>query len=239
MKLFLVGGAVRDKLLGLPVHDWDFTVEAESFDAMTSELKELGFRIFKSDPEFLTVRARFPAGEFRFLGVAPLVTTADFVLARKEGTYSDGRHPDKVEPGTILDDLGRRDFSINAMARDEVGKLIDPHDGANDVARGIIRAVGNPNVRLQEDALRALRALRFSVTKNMEIHWSLLEAMKMVSVVDGLAAVSVERVREELTTMFKHDTLKSMELLMQFSEPFRKAVFRDNLWLLPTLKRKD
>ena len=88
-KFFQVGGCVRDRLMGVPCHDIDFSVEAESFEAMREAILERGGTIYLDTPEFFTIRAKEPG-----LG------TVDFVLCRKEGAYSDGRHPDKVEMGT-------------------------------------------------------------------------------------------------------------------------------------------
>src|SRR5688572_2507881 len=116
VKVFEVGGAVRDKLLGLRPKDIDFAVEAPSFKAMHEFVSSTCSTIFLIKPEFLTIRAHHAT-----------MGAVDFVLCRKDGAYSDGRRPDTVEPGTIFDDLARRDFTINAMAFDEEGNLIDPH----------------------------------------------------------------------------------------------------------------
>ena len=98
MKKFLTGGAVRDRLLGRRTKDLDYSVEAESFEAMLAEVEVLavGGKVFEVRPEHYTVRANLP-------DTGP----ADFVLCRREGPYSDGRRPDWVRPGTLLDDLAR------------------------------------------------------------------------------------------------------------------------------------
>ena len=157
-KFYEVGGAVRDEILNLPTNDLDYAVEAESYEAMREAVLERGGEIFLESPEYLTIRAKVP-------GIGP----ADFVLCRKDGAYSDGRHPDRVEPGTLLDDLARRDFTMNAMAVDiENGKLYDPHDGRKDMEAETIRCVGVAEERFEEDALRILRAIRFAITKGHE-----------------------------------------------------------------------
>src|SRR4051812_36297006 len=116
--LYEVGGHVRDSLLGIKSKDIDFAVEAESFMELFNWLNAQKFDIFLITEEYGTIRARFPKGHVN----AGL--TADFVLCRKDGNYSDGRRPDSVSPGTIFDDLARRDFTVNAMARDlETGEL--------------------------------------------------------------------------------------------------------------------
>jgi tRNA nucleotidyltransferase/poly(A) polymerase len=117
MRLYEVGGYVR--LRGRVVLGNFF------FEDVQSLFEEKGFRIFQSRPEFLTIRARFPDKSL----------VADFVIGRKEIGYTDGRHPDVVLAGSITDDLARRDFTVNAIARCvESGTLIDPHGGIQDPA---------------------------------------------------------------------------------------------------------
>ena len=122
---FEVGGCVRDSLLGRNTKDIDFTVVAPSFGAMRQHLLNEGFTIHVENPEFQTIRCGVPEGHV----LRKRTKDADFVWARHEGPYSDGRHPDWVEPGTLLDDLERRDFTVNAIARGVDGHIIDPFDG--------------------------------------------------------------------------------------------------------------
>lgn len=228
MKAFEVGGCVRDELLGVPSKDIDFAVEAESFEAMESEIKAAGLRVVLSTPEFFTVRA---VGEFRGHKGG-----LDFVLCRKDGPTADGRRPEFVEPGTLLDDLARRDFTVNAMAKAADGSLVDPFGGQSDLATKTLRFVGKASERLAEDSLRALRALRFSVTKGFSLAHSTRVALDTMDV-STLAAVSVERRREEMLKMFQHDTMASLDLLCHDMRPeFTEAVFAGGLWLMPTLK---
>jgi len=121
---FEVGGCLRDEFKGIPSKDVDFAVEAPSFEAMRDELIEDGFEIFEERPEFFTIRAKVPKGN----PLEDRTRVADFVMCRKDGPSSDGRRPDFVEPGTIFDDLARRDFTVNAIARNAItGEIIDPH----------------------------------------------------------------------------------------------------------------
>lgn len=245
MKMYMVGGYVRDKMLGVESKDIDYTVVMEDkeiafakandltlFETMSHELEHMGFEIFLETPQYLTIRARFPKGH-KHSG-----TTADFVLARKEGKYTDGRRPDKVEPGTLRDDLARRDFTINAMALDENGKLIDPYDGKGDLERRMIRCVGNPDDRIAEDALRALRALRFSVTKDMRIQSELRDVL-----LSNLCAflvehtISDERISAEVSKMLRHDPIKTMDKLSQYTA-LRSAIFAGKVSLDTTMKTK-
>jgi tRNA nucleotidyltransferase/poly(A) polymerase len=176
------------------------------FEYMGIRLVEMGYDIKVSKPEFLTIRAIFPKGH-KYKG------GADFVLARKEADYTDGRRPDTVVPGTLQDDLARRDFTMNAMAEDSDGNIIDPFGGVDDINAKIIRAVGSPVKRLNEDALRGLRALRFSITKGFTIEKNLSAVIGCKAFRDRLLTVSNERIREELEKMFANQTVKPLRLL--------------------------
>jgi tRNA nucleotidyltransferase/poly(A) polymerase len=241
MEMYMVGGCVRDELLGVQSKDIDFTVvltEEEKryivrfnhtpFEYMAMRLNEMGFEIFLETPEYLTIRARFPKGHLH-TGL-----TADFVLARKESGYTDGRRPDVVEPGTLFDDLARRDFTMNAMAKDSRGNLLDPFGGLLDVRDKIIRCVGDPHKRFEEDALRIVRAMRFSVTKGFTIEHNTWVAMN--SLVHTVAGVSAERVREELTKMFNADPMKTVLILKNFN--VLPIIFDMGINFQPTLKEK-
>lgn len=237
MKLYLVGGKVRDDLLGLPSKDHDFTVVLDEalggwdpFQFMVERLRVMGFEIFLTTPQYLTVRARFPKGHPN-AGV-----TADFVLARKESGYSDGRRPDSVEPGSLMDDLKRRDFTMNAIAQDENGELIDPFGGVQDIQRRIIRPVGSAYKRLTEDPLRALRALRLSLTKTMAVDVQIEHILEHPDVLRGIGNLSNERVYDELSKMFRYDTLTTLWLLAGYPE-LEITVFQ-KVNLEPTLKTK-
>lgn len=236
---YLVGGAVREIIRGFPekVKDWDFAVEAESFLHMKKWLEEGGFEIFLETPQYFTIRARAPKDTFIFGGLNMTGRTFDFTLCRKEGDYSDGRRPDQVEVGTLEEDLSRRDFTINAMALDSSGNLIDPFLGQIDIQRGLIRCVGSTE-RLREDSLRMLRAIRFAVQLRFDLHSSVLGFLKMSANAELLENVDENRIRDELTKCFKADTLDTLELLNEF--PFiRNHIFEEtDIWLMPTVKGK-
>jgi len=257
MKIYQVGGAVRDEILGKPSKDIDFVCVLEDelmdighiissygdpFTVMVNELRGLGFKIFLKSPEYLTVRAQFPDKPVIVPGItfnfhSPRLT-ADFVLARKESGYTDGRRPDTVEVGTLEDDLARRDFTMNAIAKDAEGNLIDPHNGVQDINDRVIRAVGNAWDRLNEDALRAVRALRFSVTTGFRIDHELRFAMQSAAVLDKIRNnISDERIREELTKMFKHDTLSALAALHAYPA-LTGAMFDGRVSLEPTMKQR-
>lgn len=222
VKIYQVGGSVRDQIMGRKSNDIDYAVEASSYDEMREFILEQSGSIFLETPQYVTIRAKLK-GE-----------ACDFTLCRKESGYSDNRHPDIIEPGTILEDLSRRDATINAMALDvESQQLIDPYNGEQDICNKILRAVGDANERFKEDSLRILRMLRFAISLEFSIEESTFAAMKSnFSLIEN---ISSDRIRNELLKMFKYDTKKSIALLMNFPIDL---LFNDHtkIWLNPTMK---
>jgi len=169
-KAYIVGGAVRDHLLGLSLSDIDITTSA-----LPSDIKLL-FETKEKGKDFNAITILYNGYEFE---------TTTF---RKEIGYEDHRHPKYVYCDNINDDLIRRDFTINAMAMDEYENVIDLFDGRNDLDRMIIRAVDNPDIKFQEDALRMLRCCYFSAKLNFEIEEKTFEALKKNAyLVEGLS----------------------------------------------------
>lgn len=245
MKIFEVGGCVRDFVLGVDSKDIDFTVVLddtnqtvdEGWDQMVSFLKEEGFQIFLETKDCFTVRAKFPIGHVH----EGLV--ADFVMARKEVGYVLGTRKPILELGTLYDDLIRRDFTLNALARDMDGNIIDHFSGLEHLKKGLLVTPLNPMKTMMDDPLRILRALRFSVTRGFEVSTDIMDAMKQPDILDKLkTTVSQERIREEVTKMMKYDTLLTMKLLVdidrEYINGFLEVVFRDNMWLKPTTEKK-
>ena len=227
VRYFQVGGHIRDSLLGIESHDIDYAVEAPSFQAIIDDINSRGGKIYLTTPEYFTIRARLNNQD------------CDFVWCRKEGPYSDGRHPDYCLPGTIYDDLARRDFTMNAIAVDEDGNYIDPHNGIKDIENRLIKCVGKTEDRMNEDALRMLRAMRFSITKNMTISASIANFLDDVNNVDLLDKISIERIREELNKCFSYNTYHSLLMFHRFKyiEAYLFGVNKQ-LWLKPTNERK-
>jgi tRNA nucleotidyltransferase (CCA-adding enzyme) len=223
IKFWKVGGCVRDTFLGVPSKDVDFAVEAESFNAMKAAIWARGGKIFLETPEFFTIRAKVPE-----LGAA------DFVLCRKDGAYRDGRRPEFVEVGTIEDDLARRDFTMNAIAinAEDECDVRDPFGGIDDIAHRVIRAVGNPVVRFDEDKLRVFRALRFSITKGFRIDTETVEAMLNTTDFSG---VSTERIREEVLKMCEVDSVGAIIKLTNFG--LIDLVKERGIWFKPTTEK--
>lgn len=243
-KIFVVGGAVRDKLLGIMSKDIDYTfvlddlnrTVQEGFEEMTNYMKTNGFEIFLSTPECFTIRAKFPKGSKNEKLVA------DFVMARKEVGYIPGTRNPILQLGTLEDDLIRRDFTVNAMAEDEDGNLIDLFGGQEDLKRKVLRTPLNPRVTMMDDPLRILRALRFSIVKGFSIHYEIWHAFGQKEILEKLRdTVSGERIREEVFKMMKHDTINSVKLLMDVDTHhipgFLKLVFGKGMWLKPTFEQ--
>lgn len=234
IRIFEVGGSIRDMLLGKENKDRDFCAVAPSWEALLEWCKKNMSKIFLVTPEFFTVRG--------FMGGQPI----DIVLCRKDGPSSDGRHPDEVTLGTLEDDLRRRDFTINALAVEvdnnlnHIGEIIDLFGGQEDINRRRLRCVGNTHDRLQEDGLRLLRAARFIVTKTVNPDEELQHALETSIWWQWLEeTVSTERIREELHKMFKHDTQAAMKFLVWNCNPAAcRRLFSGGLWLKPHLGKK-
>lgn len=223
-KTYLVGGAVRDALLGLPSKDNDFVVVAPSFEAMRDDLLVQGCRIFIEKPEFLTVRC-----------LHPTMGAVDFACARHDGNYTDGRHPDATSVASnIIQDLARRDFTCNAIAKDlETGELIDPFNGQKAIENRQLVCVGSARARLDEDKLRAFRAVRFAVTKNFRIESDIYNAVGELTPI-SFERVSTERIREELFKAFRNNAERSFTLLNKDFPVLWQVVCERGIWFRPT-----
>ncbi|WP_407436655.1 CCA tRNA nucleotidyltransferase [Treponema sp.] len=183
---YLVGGAVRDALLGKEVSDWDVTTNANP-----DEVMKIFKKVIPTGIEHGTVTVHFMKKEIE-------VTTF-----RTESDYSDGRHPDKVEYcGHIEEDLSRRDFTINAIAASlKDGTLVDPYGGQDDLKKKIIRTVGKPHERFMEDGLRPVRALRFASKLEFSIEKDTYSEIFEKEIKKKIASISLERFRDEFVKM--------------------------------------
>ena len=166
-QIYKVGGYVRDRLLGLESKDIDFTfvldnleqTVEEGFQQMVDYLKENGYYVFLTTPEMYTIRAKFPKDHI-YKGL-----TADFVMARKEVGYIEGTRRPILVLGTLYDDLLRRDFTINAMAQDLDGTIIDPFNGQEHLKRRVLKTPQSVQKSFDDDPLRILRAIRFAIDR--------------------------------------------------------------------------
>ena len=184
---FAVGGSIRDSLLKHEIFDWDLTTNAKPEDIISIFPCTIPIGIKHG-----TICVRVNKKSFE-------VTTY-----RIDGTYSDSRHPDEVIfTKSIYEDLSRRDFTINAMAYNFESGLIDPFNGTEDLKNKIIRSVGLPEKRFSEDALRMLRAIRFSCKLNFSIEEATFNAIKVKS--SSINDISVERLRDELNKILVSD----------------------------------
>jgi tRNA nucleotidyltransferase (CCA-adding enzyme) len=194
----LVGGAVRDILMSRPSSDFDIAT-----DAHPEQVIALFRHVIPTGIKHGTVTVLFKG------------TTFEVTTFRTESVYTDGRRPDTVAfSPSIEEDLSRRDFTINAIAYDlKTRQIFDPHDGQSDIAKGIIRAIGNPSDRFREDGLRPLRACRFAAQLSFVVEPATREAIP--GSLDILALVSAERVRDEICKILQSPVPSVGFLLMK------------------------
>ena len=180
---YAVGGCVRDSLLGRTPQDWDITTSAKP-----EQVKELFRHTIDTGIQHGTVTVMIDHEGFE-------VTTY-----RIDGEYEDARHPKEVLfTANLLEDLKRRDFTINAMAYNEQNGIVDAFDGIGDLDRGVIRCVGKAQERFTEDALRMLRAIRFAAQLGFEIEAETRDAIAELA--ENIAKVSAERIQVELVKL--------------------------------------
>ena len=184
---YAVGGCARDSIMGRTPDDWDITTSATP-DEMLEIFALKGIRTIPTGLSHGTVSVLLDG------------VTYECTTYRIEGSYSDSRHPDFVSfTRDIRDDLSRRDFTVNAIAIHPSGELIDVFGGMADIENRIIRCVGDPKERFTEDALRILRAIRFSATLGFKIDKATFDAAFITK--KGLANVSIERKMTEIGKM--------------------------------------
>lgn len=182
---YVVGGCVRDSILNIEPHDWDICTSATPDEIL---------EIF-SDENIIPTGLKHGTVTIMIDGNPYEVTTF-----RVDGEYTDSRRPDSVcFTDNLIEDLKRRDFTINAMAYNSSSGLIDPFNGEVDLQNNLLKCVGNPNDRFKEDALRILRAMRFAVKYRLDIEKTTYEAM--ITNRDGLKNISKERITSELEKM--------------------------------------
>lgn len=191
---YAVGGCVRDSILKRNPDDWDITTSA-----LPEQVKELFKRTVDTGIKHGTVTIMFDKTGYE-------VTTY-----RIDGEYEDGRHPKSVEfSENLVEDLKRRDFTINAMAYNDEDGLRDEFGGIGDIRKGMIRCVGSPEERFTEDALRMMRAIRFSAQLGFSIHRETMDAIKKLA--PNIKKVSMERIQVELVKTLMSDRPEMLEL---------------------------
>lgn len=206
-KIYLVGGAVRDHLRGKKSNDLDFVITANSFTEMREFVEGLGCRICQESEKYGTIRA-----------IHPVYGGVDFAMPRKDENC-DGRHCTTTPTNSIVDDMARRDFTMNAIAVEcdhdltpNFEMMVDPFDGAGAIKRREIEFVGNAEQRIAEDSLRILRAIRFSVTMGFEMTDETSEAVRMASVGDE---VSSDRIFTEMNKMASVDNVAMVAAMVK------------------------
>lgn len=199
---YLVGGCVRDLIIGREPKDWDITSNA------TPEQIQVVFPDSFYENDFGTVGVKTGSS-------SPALAIVEITPYRTESEYTDKRRPDKVEFGaSLLEDLARRDFTINAIALDEAkGQIVDPYEGQKDIKDKLMRAVGVPSERFNEDALRMLRAVRQVAELGFGIDGDTAKAISENA--DHLKNVSRERVRDELVRIIESNQPMNALVLAQ------------------------
>jgi tRNA nucleotidyltransferase (CCA-adding enzyme) len=207
---YIVGGSIRDLILGLTPDDWDITTNAKP-------------------EEILAIFPRaFYENNYGTVGIVPHETedlsqitenirTIEITPYRKEGKYTDSRRPDDVTfTDKIEDDLSRRDFTVNAIAYDPIKDIIkDMHNGIKDIENDTLKTVGNPEQRFTEDNLRLLRAVRIATKLNFSIESNTLAAIVKLSA--NIETVSLERIRDEFIKLFKTRTPMVGFIMLQYT----------------------
>jgi len=219
LSAYLVGGSVRSILMGSEPKDWDITT-----DATPTEIQEI-FEDSVYENNFGTVGVK-TRSEDKSVAVIEVTTF------RLEEGYSDSRHPEKVIfTKDIKEDLGRRDFTINAIALSADGEIVDPFKGQEDLKKELVRAVGKPEERFEEDALRLIRAVRISTELNFEIEIETQNSIRKYA--KSLSKIAKERIRDELTRIIMSDgnrpkegieTLEDLGLLEYIIPELREGI---------------
>ena len=226
IRIFEVGGSIRNELMGKSANDRDFAVIAPDYDTMRKYLLDKGATFYQERPQYVSIRAK----------LSPL-GAVDFTLARKESFYTDARHPDKVTTAqTIEEDLSRRDFRMNAIAREvDTSVLIDPFNGQSDIINKCIQCVGNATDRFKEDRLRIFRSIRFACQLNFTISSEVSNAIDIFKNITDFESVTKEMLQTELCKAFSSDWKHAISIIQ--SHPFLWDVIENkSIWLKPTLE---
>lgn len=216
---YVVGGAVRDIMIGRLPKDWDVATSARP-----EEIQAL-FPDSVYENAFGTVGVKTRSED-------KAVAVIEVTTFRKEGEYSDFRHPDSIDLAeTVEEDLARRDFTVNSMAMSSDGKIVDPFGGKEDVGKRIIRAVGDPAKRFREDALRLVRAVRFAAELGFDIEGDTMREIKEKAPL--LKEIASERVRDEFVKIIMSEgsgpawgvtTLENLGLLEYIIPELREGI---------------
>lgn len=266
-KFYEVGGKIRDEFLGLSSKDVDYVVVPSEellnedihyvLGLLYEYLRDEGFKIFLCTEKCFTIRAQFPnrcdgcSGNHN-IGLCARMPcekysnkwndycgVADFVLARKEIGYIKGTRTPICVPGNLYDDLSRRDFTVNAIAKDIItGEYIDFFNGIQDIKDMTLRTPLDPVQTFDDDPLRILRGIRFAITKNFNIDSKVSLAIIQYDY-SKMSVVSEERIREELFKCFKYNTLQTIYYLTEkYFDLWHYINTYTKIWLKPTIEKQ-
>ena len=230
MKMYLTGGAVRDELLNLPSKDLDYCCLADSFEQLGQYLISEGYEIKHQYSDKFTYRAIAPGQS----------QVQDYVCCRGKEVYEDGKLV-SVEKATLFEDLKRRDFTVNAIAKDlDTEEYIDYFGGVQDCKNRILRCVGDPAERFTEDPRRMIRAIRFIVKCRMTPDSSLISALQDSSLINLLRNPKYKDcVVTEMDKALKMDSGKVCRLMTYYSGLADVIFNPDSLNLHLTLSAKQ
>jgi tRNA nucleotidyltransferase (CCA-adding enzyme) len=236
---YKVGGCIRDKLLGKKHNDTDFTViSPDGVDliyVLEKYLHERGFVTVIIIPECLTIKTKFVSvTELVFPFEVMKGNIYDFNITRKEIEYDFKSRVPKMSIGNLFDDLQRRDFTINSLAQDKNGKILDYFNGVNDINNKIIRTTIDPEISMQQDPLRILRAIRFSITLDLTIEDSLSKIIEEFDY-SHMNIIPLNKILKELKLSFNHDSFKTLKMLNKYNN-LQKYLFEKNVILVPKIK---
>lgn len=247
-KKYIVGGFVRDALLGIKSNDIDYSVVIENkedfnspFEALMAFKEDLitqGYEILVVTERTFTIKAKNSETN----------EVDDFVLARKESGYKEGtREPEEISLGTLREDLERRDFTVNALCvpfdqKDiNYDNVIDMFDGVTDLITKVLKTPLSPKISFEDDPLRILRGFRFCCMKNFIMDDDVVESIQNFDMNRFKKTVSKERVREEIKKMFNYDTFEAINTIkiMELINPeLYHYIFKGiNMRLEPTFKK--
>jgi len=196
---YIVGGCVRDSLMNTIPKDWDIATSAKPHEIKLAFSHTVDTGIAHGTVTVVINRCNYEVTTFRI-----------------DGIYLDGRRPEDVTFTTIIEeDLSRRDFTMNAIAYNPVTGIVDPFDGLTDISKKVIRCVGNASLRFTEDALRMMRAIRFSAQLSFDIDTDTYNAIEPLS--ERLGLISMERIREEFTKILASPNPSALTLLIKTS----------------------
>ena len=232
-KLYQVGGSVRDDLMGIPTKDYDYTIVAEPGQGSALECfkqlhdiieRDQHCKIFFAQEKHLTYRTK----TYKSHPTMPSMYL-DFTLS-----------VNGEEVGTLADDIFRRDFTINAIAKDpETGEIIDLVNGKDDIYYGIIRSVMFAGQMLEADPIRILRAYRFATTKSCKLDRKLIDAIKTFPLRE-FQKVELSRLRDELEKWFKVNSMGAMMQMVHNLQHDNPAIFNyifEQIWFRPNIKK--